>query len=73
VEEVAHGEASGWEGAAYVGPAGDWYVDGEESQGGWSDGEGSQECLHWREEGTRIGRNLFEQRGVYRGARGASS
>ena len=30
-------------------------------------------CLHWREEGTRIGRNLFEQRGVYRGARGASS
>ena len=30
-------------------------------------------CLHWREEGTRIGRNLSEQRGVYRGARGASS
>lgn len=32
-----------------------------------------QGCLHWREEGTRIGRNLAEQRGVYRSARGASS
>jgi hypothetical protein len=44
VEEAADGEASGWVGAAYVGPAGDWCVDDVGSQGGWSDGEGSQEC-----------------------------